>query len=168
MECERGTQENTGCHDCGSWIRRHSSPVFRVVHEWKGMSMSNELSISSLGELVKDKVRAAIVGSIPEPTIQALIEKEFKALTEKRYNYDERSPLGKMIYEEIENQYKEKVKIAVSLYLNEQKVNGKDLAQQAIAEMAPLIISKVAAFFAQESVHHLQQNIANGNNYRGY
>ncbi len=134
--------------------------------------MTTEISVSTLGDAVKERVRKAIFDSIPDEAIASLIEKELSRMTyDGHRDYDRPrgkndvrydSELLKLIGEEIREQLGEKAKIAVAKYIEETyQAKSKEMVDAAIKELAPIFIAGMAERFASAAVSQLRNDLGN-------
>jgi hypothetical protein len=144
--------------------------------------MSTELQMSNLGEVLRDRVRTAIVSAIPDDQIDTLIKAEFenyfKEPTRKQVGsgYHAKTEEGPTRFElavraEIDEQLKPIMKQAVSEVLEgitsewndngHQEVRG-GLVNELAQQMAPMAIQAFIQQIAGSTVLALQQQ-----NYQG-
>lgn len=122
--------------------------------------MSKELSINTLGDAVRERVKGAIFSSIPDEAIEKLIEKEFKNLTEPEYG-GRKSQLQEVILGEIKNQMAVRVRESVTKYLDETYVaKPKELVDGAIKELAPIFMASLMESFASNAVQQLRNQLS--------
>ncbi len=130
--------------------------------------MSKELTVTSLGDAVRDKVKAAIFNSIPDDAIQALITNEFEKLTTKgdRWDNNKRSEIQQMIYVEIQKQVSDRSKQAVIDYIDKTFiVQEKELFEAAIKQIAPLFMAGLMQNFAIAATNDLRNQLSQKNIY---
>lgn len=123
--------------------------------------MSKEITVQSLGDAVRDKVRSVIFQSIPDEAIQTIMEKEFTSLKEKKH-YNDRSEIQTIINDEIKRQIKERAVESVKKYLDDNFVAApKETVNILVQEMAPLVMASFAQSFAVDCVNVLRSQIQN-------
>jgi len=122
--------------------------------------MANELTISTLGDAVRDRVKGAIFASIPDDAIEKLIAKEFESMTKSDY-HSSKSPLQQQVFEEIKRQCSVRVAESVTKYLDQTfQSNPKELVDSAIKELAPLFMAGMTESFAAQAVQHLRNQLS--------
>lgn len=138
---------------------------------------SKELTVSSLGDAVRDKVRLAMFESIPDEAMDKVIAGEF----EKFFSEKERiwlggknvevSPLQKMIKEEIQQQLQVRLKATIQEFLDSKKKDQSqpDFLDQGIkkycAEIAPLMMKEFFANMAGQAVQQMTNNLNSQGHY---
>lgn len=122
--------------------------------------MANELTVSSLGDAVRDKVRAALFSSIPDEAIHKLIENEFKSFSTSQYS-NNKSDLQTVILNEIKRQCGERISKSVSTYIDETFVSSpKEMVDAAIKELAPIFMASMMNSFVQSAIQHLRNDLS--------
>lgn len=131
--------------------------------------MSTDLSIQSLGDAVRDKVRKAMMDSIPDEAIHSLIKNEFDMFFKdevSQYRGAEPSPFKKMIREEVHAQMRARVSDIIkgeldTLTTTSDAFGGVKLVGELVQRMAPTVLESVMANIAQQTLYALK-------NQRGY
>jgi PHP family Zn ribbon phosphoesterase len=123
--------------------------------------MGNEMTVATLGDAVKDRVKKAIFDSIPDAAVQQLIENEFKKLTAKEQYGDRLSPLEQIIQAEIRKQMSERINQDIVTYLDLTYQNkSKELVDAAIKQLAPLFMAGMVENFASAAVQGLRNQLS--------
>lgn len=127
--------------------------------------MANELTVSSLGDAVRERVKLAIFSSIPDEAVDKLIKNEFQRMvTEKSDYFDSKnvSPLHRMIGDEIKRQLSDRSKQAVSEYLDKTyQAQPKQMVDAAIKELAPLFMAGMVESFTTAAINSLRSQLYN-------
>lgn len=133
--------------------------------------MTQELSVQSLGDVVKDKVRKAMFESLPDEAVGKLIQAEFSKFFEdqKRNSYSSEldpSQFKMMIRQQIQELMKERViamlRDKVNTYLDGVNVapNGTPYNVGALfEEMAPHVLKGIMSEISYKCVMNLQNNL---------
>jgi len=128
---------------------------------------STELSVRTLGDAVRERVKSAIFDSIPDAAIESLIANEFKAMTNATEsahiggNYVKLSPLQLVIAAEIRKQMSERSIEAVRKHLDEALiVKPGELVSAAVKELAPLFMASMCERFAAIAVQDLRNQLS--------
>jgi len=122
--------------------------------------MANELTVSNLGDAVRDRVKSAIFASIPDEAIDRLIKNEFEKLTKSEYS-NSKSELQAIIYNEIKKQVGDRAGIAVTKYLDENYISApKEIVDKTIKELAPLFLAGLSEAFAGQAVQGLRNQLS--------
>jgi hypothetical protein len=122
--------------------------------------MSKELTVSTLGDAVREKVKLAIFDSIPDAAVQQLIENEFKKMTLKEPYGNRLSPLEEVIQSEIKRQMTARVQADVTAYIDLTYQNrSKELVDKAIKDIAPLFMAGMMEQFASMAVQNLRNQL---------
>lgn len=132
--------------------------------------IKNELTVQSLGDAVKERVRKAMFDSIPDDVIGQLIAKEFEIYfqdTKNRYDSKtEPSPFTKMLKEEIQKQFKERALEVIKKKIQEVTIDwsnhGSELVGSLVQEMAPYAMQGMSKFIANDCVNQLRKNLGQG------
>ena len=121
--------------------------------------MSNELTVTSLADGVAQKVKSVIFDSIPYAMIEGLIKSEFEKLTRKRYDT---SPLEDIIRNELTKQCQIMAELTVQEYLkaNKSDLNGQDMTENFVKQMAPLALAGLGEMFARNALQDLRNNLS--------
>jgi UDP-N-acetyl-D-mannosaminuronic acid transferase (WecB/TagA/CpsF family) len=128
--------------------------------------MANEITVATLGDAVRDRVKKAIFDSIPDAAIESLINAELKKLTdteEVHWNgkYQRVSQLQRIIGDEFKKQLCERAQKQVGEYLDLTYQNqSKELVDKAIKEIAPLFLAGMAERFAEAAASGLRQQLS--------
>lgn len=127
--------------------------------------MANELTVQSLGDAVKDKVRKAMMDAIPDEALQGLIKAEFDRffVDSKRFGYaDEPSPFKVLVRKELENILREKVRKSLVTKFGEGQPHYQDMEtkfmQDLVAEMAPHALRGVMSEIAYRCVENIKRS----------
>lgn len=127
------------------------------------------LSIQSLGDAVKEKVRKAMFDSIPDEAITQLIAKEFEIYFQDvqgdRYNSAVKpSPFKQLVKQEVESQFKERIKEVIRKKVGEVTVNwtnnGSEIVGSIVQEMAPYVQAGITRAIANDCVNILKNSLA--------
>jgi hypothetical protein len=128
--------------------------------------MANEITVATLGDAVRDRVKKAIFDSIPDAAIETLITNELKKLTdteEVHWNgkYQRVSALQRIVGDEFKKQLSERAQIAVAQYLDLTYNNkSKEMVDAAIKDLAPLFIAGMVENFAAAAVSGLRNQLS--------
>jgi hypothetical protein len=126
----------------------------------------NQLTVTSLGDAVREKVRKAMFDSIPDEAIGTMIAGEFDSFfKDKRDSYNGRlitSPFTDLVKREIENHFKERVRDIVKKQVDELTknwdTNSNTMLGAMIEEMAPHAMVGMSKMIAQECINRLKNN----------
>lgn len=128
--------------------------------------MSNELTVQSLGDAVKDRVRKAMMDAIPDEVLQGLIKKEFENFFEDgKPNYHnsfiEPSSFKKIVKAQIELAMAERIKILVKEQVDtciaQWGVTGQTAVGKLVEEMAPAAMKGIMQNIAGTCISQLQR-----------
>ena len=129
--------------------------------------MNNQLTIATLGDTVRERVKSAIFSAIPDEAVEALIAGEFARMTDKseeEYINNQRvrlSPLQKIIAAEIKTQLSNRMKEDVTKYIDQTYQNqSKELVQGAIKELAPIFMASMCERFAAMAVQDIRNQLS--------
>lgn len=129
--------------------------------------MSNEITIQTLGDTVRDRVKKAIFDSIPDEAVGKLIESEFFRLTTNSewMTVDNKnlqiSPLQRIIIDELRKQMSARMQADVTKYLDlTYKNQSKELVEKSIKELAPLFMAGMMESFAEAAVSSLRNQLS--------
>ena len=134
------------------------------------MAEDNQLTVSSLGDSVKDNVRKAMFDSIPEHIMDNVIKGEFKKFFEEpadRYGNSKDSAFQVMVKKEMRDQINETLKTKVSEYINNEiatKANGMYMHEgfTVIAkEYGPKLMESFFANIAGQMMANIQNEMQN-------
>lgn len=129
--------------------------------------MSTKITVSSLGDAVRDKVRKAIMDSIPDEAMDSLVKAEFDRFFKdtNEYSRSQPSPFKILVQNEIQNLMKERVKELIKTKVDslteEWSGNGISLVGQLVEEMAPHVLAGLSKNIAMNCIAQLR----NGNVY---
>ena len=126
-------------------------------------NQNTEISVQTLGDAVRDRVKKAIFDSIPDIAIDSLIKKELETFTNNRRSIYEngsivdRTDLEILIVKEIKDYLSNRIKEDVTKYLDETyQSNAKELTSAAIKELAPIFMAGMMESFASHAVRDLR------------
>ena len=91
--------------------------------------------------------------------IEGLIKSEFEKLTRKRYDT---SPLEDIIRNELTKQCQIMAELTVQEYLkaNKSDLNGQDMTENFVKQMAPLALAGLGEMFARNALQDLRNNLS--------
>lgn len=129
--------------------------------------MSQELTVQSLGDTVRDSVRKAMMDAIPDSALQSLISKEFDNFfkdTAGQYNRpDEPSPFKRMVKAEIELAMKDKIRELIkektSAEVTKWDGNNNVIVSTLVEEMAPAAMNSIMKSIAYTCVNNMKNNV---------
>jgi hypothetical protein len=130
--------------------------------------VQTELTVNSLGDAVKDKVRKAMMDAIPDEALQALIKNEFDKFFLAQpglYHNDPGKPssFSLMVRSEVELAMKEKIKSVIlqktSDVLLSYDHDGGKMVGELVEAMAPAAMAGVMKHIAGQCIN----NLRNGN-----
>lgn len=124
--------------------------------------MSSEITVHSLGDAVRDRVRATLFSAIPDEAINALIASELSKMTTPSTDYYTRgrSELQQIVEKEMKKQFSERMVLDVTKYIDETYKNqSKELVQTAIKELAPIFMAGMMESFAANAVQALRNQL---------
>lgn len=123
--------------------------------------MTTEISIKTIGDAVRERVKKAIFDSIPDEAIESLIQKELNILTEKT-SYQNKSPLSEMVATALKEELSNRVKTDAKIYIEDTYVNNsKELVDAAIKELAPVFMASMMEKFAAMAIQDLRYQLNN-------
>lgn len=126
------------------------------------MSESTQLTVQSLGDAVKDRVRKAMMDAIPDTALEGLIQAEFKSFFEDkqvdRYSNNLPTPSGfkQMVKVEIEVAMRAKIKQIILDKVNVYDVDGNKALTALVEELAPAAMRGTMTNIAYQCVNALK------------
>lgn len=129
--------------------------------------MANELTVNTLGDAVRDRVKKALFDSIPDTAIENLIQNEFTKMTSKTRDEwagsqrRQMSELEFIIATEIKKQLQERSSKSVSQYLDQTYTNqSKEMVDAAIKDLAPLFMAGMIENFTSAAINGLRNQLS--------
>lgn len=125
----------------------------------------SDLTVTSLGEAITEKVRKVLFDSIPDSVVDGMIKKELENFCNQRdrYSHEGRSKLEHILHTEISKQLTDQLTEKVGAMVKD-KI-GENQTIEALdayhAKVAPLIMASVCTNFANMATQNLRNELQN-------
>lgn len=127
------------------------------------MSDSKELTVASLGDAVREKVRKAMFDAIPDDALDKLVANEFQRFFQTKTEYNREIPsdfqviVKKQIEAAMHDRIFELVKKKVDEHVYNWDTTGSKTVSALVEAMAPAAMAGIMKHIAERSIEAIQQ-----------